>query len=296
MFHVLAIAITSLLVLNACFTEKLDSRMARNTNVCRKLGGKVLIYAIFVDTKNTLPWTEYDLNSTVDSINRSIDWLHTQARANSIELEISFQMYASQEGLTVEKNLPTRSIIESMLGKEQYTSVGKLNKWGDQIAREVGENLPPLARPGLKPLENPRDKERLVARLRDEYHAESIVLLYMLNNYYKEELAISLNTISNEEVEYSIVGYKNPTIIAQAILRLFGASNLSGGPLSNRNKDELVFIRSQFPDAVMAFQSRDLSQLNICSFTKYLIGWQDQLDEKYHKLLDEGRYRPPKTD
>jgi hypothetical protein len=203
-------------------------------------------------------------------------------------------MYASDEGLTIEKNLPTRSIVQSMLGRKRYTSVNKLNKWGDQVARMVGENLPPLKKPGLQAIENPRDKERLVARLRDEYQVESVVLMYMLNNYYKEELAISLNTMSDEEVEYAIIGYKNPAIITQAVLGLFGASDLSGGPLSNRKKSELDFIRSQFPKGIMAYRDKPLSSLRLSEFTKYLIGWTDQLDPKYTKLLNEGRYRPPK--
>ena len=84
----------------------IDSRMAREHNVCKKLQGNVLVYAIWVDTKSSLGWTNYDINTATDSINRAITWLQNQATKNNIQLHISFDYLTSDTSRTVEQNLP----------------------------------------------------------------------------------------------------------------------------------------------------------------------------------------------
>ena len=44
-------------------------------NVCKSLENKTVLYAVFVDSEGTHPWTEYDISSTLDSIQVSINWL-----------------------------------------------------------------------------------------------------------------------------------------------------------------------------------------------------------------------------
>jgi hypothetical protein len=44
-------------------------------NVCKVLEKNTVLYAVFVDSEPTHPWTEFDINSTLDSIQISIDWL-----------------------------------------------------------------------------------------------------------------------------------------------------------------------------------------------------------------------------
>ena len=46
-----------------------------NNNACKKIIGKVVLYAIFVDTKETHPWTAYDIKTTLDSIQKSTVWI-----------------------------------------------------------------------------------------------------------------------------------------------------------------------------------------------------------------------------
>ena len=78
------------IVLVGCMTTKKMNVMfaSVNNNVCRRLTGKVVVYAVFVDSKETKPWTDYDIKSTLDSLRKGMDWLELQAQKDSIPLEI----------------------------------------------------------------------------------------------------------------------------------------------------------------------------------------------------------------
>lgn len=55
-----------------------------NNNVCKKLYGDVLLYAIFVDTRQARPWSNHDIITTLDSIRKSIAWIEEKAKINNI--------------------------------------------------------------------------------------------------------------------------------------------------------------------------------------------------------------------
>jgi hypothetical protein len=59
-----------------------------NNNVCKKLIGKVVLYAIFVDTKETHPWTAYDIKTTLDSLQKSIEWITAKAKEFNIDVPL----------------------------------------------------------------------------------------------------------------------------------------------------------------------------------------------------------------
>jgi len=59
-----------------------------NNNVCKKLTQEVVLYAIFVDSRYTNPWTSYDISSTTDSINKAIYWIEKQAGKRNVFLKI----------------------------------------------------------------------------------------------------------------------------------------------------------------------------------------------------------------
>lgn len=46
-----------------------------DNNVCKKLSGDVLLYAIFVDSRYTQPWSAYDIQSTLYSIQEMKGWI-----------------------------------------------------------------------------------------------------------------------------------------------------------------------------------------------------------------------------
>ncbi len=86
--------------------KRMDYREARYKNVCKDLKGDVLLYFAFIDSKYTSPWTEYDIESTIDSIRVAITWLHTEARNNKIPLNIKVDFYIGPEFTTITRNLP----------------------------------------------------------------------------------------------------------------------------------------------------------------------------------------------
>lgn len=49
-----------------CFSvEHTEVQLAsRDNNFCKVLKGRVVVYAIFVDSKYTNPWSDYDVRST----------------------------------------------------------------------------------------------------------------------------------------------------------------------------------------------------------------------------------------
>ena len=65
-----------------------DLSVARYKNVSKDLKNNVLLYFVFIDTKTTYPWTEFDIMSTIDSLNVAVKWIENQARQNNIELNI----------------------------------------------------------------------------------------------------------------------------------------------------------------------------------------------------------------
>jgi len=76
------------ILLSACRTAAMGSI---GNNVCKTLEKKTVLYAIFVDSDATHPWSEYDINSTLDSIQVSVDWIIKQANESGINLSIDIE-------------------------------------------------------------------------------------------------------------------------------------------------------------------------------------------------------------
>lgn len=78
-----------LFIISSSFSfRKTDYRDGIKTNVCKDLTGKVLVYTIFVDTKTTSPWTEYDIKTTLDSVRLAIDWITKKAERMTFTLSL----------------------------------------------------------------------------------------------------------------------------------------------------------------------------------------------------------------
>ena len=169
--------------------KKMDYRDARLKNVCKELRGDALIYLIFVDNRATVPWTEFDIQSTIDSVRVAINWLHTQAKKNDVNLNIISDFYIGKEFTTITKNLPSGTVKKSITEPNMKKGTALINIWADGIAKVAGSSLPINEKDGLPEIQNPRNKERLVAYLRDENNVESVALFYMVNNYYKSVMS-----------------------------------------------------------------------------------------------------------
>ena len=69
-------------------SPSIDFRDGRHNNVCKDLKNDVLLYFVFVDTRSTSPWTEFDILTTIDSIQVAAKWLERQAGNADIKLHL----------------------------------------------------------------------------------------------------------------------------------------------------------------------------------------------------------------
>lgn len=242
-------------------------KSGKNHNVCKTFKGKILLYIIWAKTRQSYEWTDYEINSTVDSLNIAINWLNQQAENNNILLNIRFD-YSQGDSIPSFYQKLGGSVEEFITKSAQ---IERINKWADKIVRKAT---------GLK------NKERLIAKLRDENNTESVALIFILNNYFKADYAFSFNTTSNEDVEYSIISTKRPCLIAQEILNLFGAPYLYQHT-TIKNKRDTKQLQQMFKDDIMATSDKNISQLTIGEITKYYIGWIDEIKDEYEKLIKE---------
>ncbi|NJK95151.1 MAG: hypothetical protein HC905_09780 [Bacteroidales bacterium] len=94
------------------------------------------------------------------------------------------------------------------------------------MAAEAGKSFPADSSRIVKTPNNLKDRERLIARLRDIHKTDHIALMYFINNYFSEEISVSLDNKSNSNIEFSIVSFKKPAVIVHEFLHLFGAWDL----------------------------------------------------------------------
>lgn len=258
-----------------------------HNNVCKDLKNNVLVYFVFVDTKTTLPWTEFDIQSTIDSMEIAIQWIEEKAGINGIPLNIISDFYIGTEYTTVNRNLPMPTIKGTLESQNLKKGLYELNKWGDYVARIVGSELEMTEKDGIPEIKNPRNKERLVAHLRDDKQVESVALLYLVNNYYRNDISLTINHLGTDDVEFAIVSYKYPSVLAQNILNLFGACDLSKS-VYRRNEKKIKLCEDYFPNDIMQdVYAKNIQSLEVGALTKYLIGWNSTLDSKYKTLLND---------
>jgi hypothetical protein len=208
----------------------------------------------------------------------ALEWLQQKAKENGIPLRIISDYYIGQGYTTIRKNLPYESVIKSVQTPNIHKGFEGLNQWGDYIAKRVGSEVQISEKDGIPEVKNPRNKERLIAHLRDEKKVESVALLYMVNNYYRDDISLPVNQLNSNDVEFAIVSYKYPAVIAQSILNLFGAADLYK-TVYRRNENKIKLAAQYFPNDIMQdVYAKSLDDLEIGEYTKYLIGWTKTLD------------------
>jgi hypothetical protein len=280
--------LTILLTLMSGFSsQKIDYNLGRFNNVCKDLKNDVLIYFVFIDTKTTSPWTEFDIMSTIDSMSLAVNWLQKQADLNNINLRIKTDYYIGKEFATITRNLPFGTVKESLTQPNLKKGLVAINKWADNLSKKTGESFVIAEKDGIPQQQSPRDSERLIAHLRDEFSVESVALMFMVNNYYRTDISFAVNTLTNEDVEFAIVSYKYPAEIAQNFLRLYGAVDLYRTPLRQSEK-KIKLANEFFSNEIMQdCFAKNIWSLEISDFTKYMIGWSNELDPRYIPLLSD---------
>lgn len=283
---------TVLLLLGIVFSAsaqrkvKYDNAISRNHNVCKKLKGEVLLYLIFVDSKYTKPWTYYDIASTLDSAVAAIHWIEQQAKENGQPLNISLKYFYADSQMTVYKDLPKKSLYETIEKQKLKQANYSMNQWSDAIAKKIGEAY---ERNGWQADKHTKikSKERLIAKLRNDENVESVALMYMVNNYYKKDYSAAFNTTSNEDVEYAVTSYKNPKTIAHEFLHLFGSADMYNTEHKGRDSKLVKLTNKEFPNEIMTNKPIKLEEAYMSPITKYLIGWDETINENYRAALIE---------
>ncbi len=264
-----------------------DFSVARYKNVCKDLKNDVLLYFVFIDTRSTYPWTEFDIMSTIDSINTAVRWIQDQAKDHDIDLNIKTDYYIGDEFATVERNLPSKTVKETIESNGYKKGNDALNRWGDYISKTIGESLYVKAKDGIPMQKKPNTKERLIAYLRDDAGVESVALMFMVNNYFRNDISLTVNTFDTDDVEFSIVSYKYPSEIAHNFLCLFGAVDLYKSE-TRKSAAKIRLAEKYFPNDIMQDPyARDLKDLEIGEFTRYMIGWTEELPDEFNPLLTD---------
>ena len=255
-----------------------------NNNVCKKLKGDVVLYAIFVDSKYTGIWTQYDMNSTIDSIKLATKWIEKEAKKNGINLSIKIDYHRNKKIIPIATNFQRKTLSGTLFGT---SGIKNVDRWADKVAKEALKPYGPDTSTTTKTKIKPKDRENLLARLRDIHQTDNVGLIYFINNFYTDEVSVVLHASEDDSPEYGIVSFKSPGTIAHEFLHLFGAFDLYLSPFDKKKdiKKKKEFAMKEFPNEIMAFPHRRLNTLEISSFTKYLIGWDNQLDSKYKDML-----------
>jgi hypothetical protein len=268
--------------------HRIDYREAKNKNVCKDLRNDILAYFIFVDTKETSPWTEFDIRSTLDSVNVAVNWLNKQAIENKIKLRIRANYHIGKPYATIKRNLTFGSVQKTLTDQSVKGGLKELNIWADNIAKKVGSTLNIPDKDGIPEIKNPKNKERLIAYLRDENNVESVALIFMVNNYYRDDVSVPVNIFNTNDIEFAIVSYKYPAEIAHNILALYGAAPMNKSVYRNNDK-KIKQLEQLFPTEIMHDPyAKGIQNLVISPYTRYLIGWTDKYDKQYEKLFTDG--------
>lgn len=257
-----------------------------DNNVCKRLTQHVVLYAIFVDSKSTLPWTEYDMASTMDSITKAIRWIEAQAASRDVGLDITLDYHRDEKGVLPIAAAFNRKTLSATVFFPK-TGIKSVDRWADKVGKSALQSYPADTAKRTLTKVKPYDRERLIARIRDIHKTDNVALMYFINNYYKNEVSLALHTGSNVNPEYAIVSFKKPAVIAHEFLHLFGAMDLYVTPFDSQRKAKARknWAMKEFPNEVMAFTYRNLDSLTISPITEYLIGWRKELDQHYVNML-----------
>ncbi|MCK4853329.1 MAG: hypothetical protein KAT31_03685 [Bacteroidales bacterium] len=267
--------------------KRMDYREARYKNVCKDLRGNVLLYFMFIDSKYTAPWTEYDIHSTIDSVRAAITWLHTKAKTNKIPLNIKADFYIGPEFTTIIRNLPEATVQESVTSPNMRKAKENLNRWSDAVSKIAGSAVTLRTKDGIPEIKSPKNKERLVAFLRDENKVESVALFYLVNNYFKSDISAPINIFDTEDVEFTIVSYKYSSELAHNFLHLYGAADLHKS-IYRRQERKISLLAEMYPNEIMQDPyGKAINKLEISEYTKYLIGWSNELDPELEPLMTD---------
>ena len=268
----------------SCYSVKnINTSYAKNRNICKELKGKVLVYMVFVDSKDHDLWTDFDINTAFKSAGEAADWLMASAKKNNVQMDIEIKYFQSGKMRTVALDLPAATVAKSLSFPSIPIGIYRLNKWADKVAGAVGKKVKFPGEVDNSIIKKPKDNVELISKLRDIYRVENVALIYLLNNNFTNDISIVLNTTSDKQIEYAVASYKSPTTLAREILKLFGAQDFKEDPFKKGKSNDAAI--AQWPNDIMSNAKDPLEKLELGSLTQYLVGWKNTPDSAATRLL-----------
>lgn len=289
---ILSLGLVLLVILFSC--QSYHRIATIDNNVCKTLHKKTVIYAVFVDSEGTHPWSAFDINSTLDSINISMKWLQKQAAMNSVDLSMELHYAKKNETIPFKEEFKYKTFSATLF---KYIDLNKgiklVDEWSNNVAKDVARTIPNDSSRIILTNNKSNDRERLIAKLRDIHKTDNIALIYFINNYYENEISVTFHSGNTDKTEYAIVSSKDPSVIAHEFLHLFGALDLYITPFDKRvwtNQRKRKAMK-KYPNEIMAFAYRDIDSLTISPLTKYLIGWDNKIDQNAKNYFFGRRFK-----
>jgi hypothetical protein len=85
------------------------------------------VYFVFVDTKKTSPWTEFDIKSTIDSMEVAVEWIENQAQRNGMSLNLITDYYIGTSFTTFRKNLSFKTVEKTISTPNYKKGINETN-------------------------------------------------------------------------------------------------------------------------------------------------------------------------
>lgn len=169
--------LTGLIFLGACtivrtnyIVEYDKVPQTKNQNVCKFMDDSLLVYAIFVDVDIYHPWTEFDVRSTMDSLQKATQWLESQGVKYNKKVHFDIIRHEQSNKWTIyERRAKTSLSLNGLKANIPKKNMRKLNPWADAIAAYAGRGIKysPLGKIAKRLKIN--NKENLVLALRDKF-------------------------------------------------------------------------------------------------------------------------------
>ncbi|MFT5822974.1 MAG: hypothetical protein ACI8ZM_004231 [Crocinitomix sp.] len=257
---------------------------SRNRNVCGHLKDSVILYAIFIDINELHPFTQYDIQSTMDSVQKACNWIQKQADTNQITLSIKPVLHKTRGKYSFYERRALTHLSLNQIGSKKRRHYNQLMDWADKVSRYASRGIKRQKSSKLGSKIRVNNTEQLIARLRDQYKTDHISLMFFINGYYERPRSFTFNSETNgPNVEFSLITHKNPSDITHELLHLFGAIDLyPHGQQANFNYSE---IAEKYPNEIMRISHKNIDKLMLSPITKYYIGWENDLDKADTRLL-----------
>lgn len=284
MRKILPYLIVTIIAISCSSSKEIDARWAMNRGAGKTLKGKTVIYNIFVDTKTTHYWTGFDIKSTKDSLNKTIEWLGNQAEVNGQDLDLELMYYGTTAKPTFRKNIPYDHIYKAFSDGE-YAKESKLNKWVNGILKKVNKSI--ILPNGEKLPRKPKitAAEAIVKKIKKLRQAENVTINIMVNNYFVSDVSAIFNAMTDEDTEFIISSGKDPYSLSTLILSAFGAQALSDGAYNKYKIKNIQLAQTNFPNDIMVKYFTNIDNAEINEYTAYLIGWKETINTKYVDLF-----------